>query len=136
MLKQIAAIAALGVAFPAPPSRADDLSIHEAHRRLSPYPSRWCIEDYLARNRRMRPARVSNTSHPAAAVSFVDGAVLGTVSNEQSRWGNTLIGRIIEQRSLRFATLWTGRDSALYFGLDDHGTLGVSLGERVPPTRR
>ena len=136
MLKRIAAMTTLGIAFMAQPSLADELSVHDAHHRISPYPSRWCIEDFLARNRSNRPMRLRNVSYPAPTTGFSDAAVIGTVSNEPSRWSNTLIGRIIEQRSLRLATLWTGRDSALYFGLDDHGTLGVSLGERVPPDRR
>jgi len=136
MLKRIAAITTLGVAILAHPSLADELSAHDTHHRISPYPSRWCIEDFLARNRSNHPTRSRSVTYPATASGYFDGEDIEAVPARSSRWSETLIGRIIEQRSLRFATLWTGRDSVLYLGLDDHGTLGVSLGERVDPERR
>jgi hypothetical protein len=44
---------------------------------------------------------------------------------------SSVFKRLMEIRSLRLMTLWQGRDTALVFGVDDSGYLGVSLDEAV-----
>lgn len=101
----------------------------DAEHATSPYPARWCIEHFLARTHRSARAGLPiRRSSPAAAgplsLTYAADSVPAPYFAPDS-----LINRLIEHRSWRMATLWTDRHRALYFGIDEHGYLGVSLGE-------
>ncbi|MDH4108606.1 MAG: hypothetical protein OEW35_09825 [Gammaproteobacteria bacterium] len=135
MSKLPAIVAGLCIVLLARPAPGDDLlpdtsDIRHSEHRTSPYPSRWCIEHFIAATRAGRPIRIRSTTYIQAASPVLNEFETPALVHDNSRWQGTLLGRIIEHRSLRLATLWTGRDSALYFGVDDSGILGVSLGER------
>jgi len=135
-----AAMMGLCVALFARPASCDDkpapVDSHDRKHLTSPYPSRWCIEHLIEATRANRRARVADQQRVLLPLGPDSVPVDLVFADPGVPLQGTLIGRVIEQRSLRIATLWTGRRTVLYFGLDDHGFLGVSLGERQDTPRR
>lgn len=93
----------------------------------SSYPDEWCIRSYVSRAAiRSVATRPRGTPPPAElyrpASAPVEDPVPGANVDRAS-----LLQRLKELKSLRFATLWRGRDRAVVLGIQDGGYLGFSL---------
>lgn len=97
------------------------------------FAGRWCILTFIDDSRNFDA--VSTHGYRSAAFRSVVRSSYSlpggrpTYADESS-----LVSRLKALRTLRMMTLWQGRDSALVFGLDESGYIGIRLDEAVVHT--
>lgn len=96
------------------------------------YPKRWCILTFIANSRsfRAQPASI-HQSGPIDPFPLSGRVGMAGAADNSHLARDSFLGQVIEQRSLRFMTLWQDRSTALFLGINERGILGISLGEAV-----
>ena len=92
------------------------------------FAGRWCISTFIDQSR--KPGTVQATRHRSPVYRFVSEpsySLIGVYPAYDSE--PPLVTRLKDLRTLRMMTLWQGRDSALVFGLNESGYIGIRLDE-------
>lgn len=108
------------VAAPAPAAAGAS----EAAMPASGCPGRWCIKSFIAREATASRSALLRRAPPGA---LAYGHRLDDAVADDYRDAASLLQRLEALGTLRFATLWRGRDRALVVGIQDGGYVGVSL---------
>ncbi len=111
-------------------SHADLLTV----RHSTPwFAGRWCISTFIDRSR--KPGLVQAAPYRSPAYRFVSEpsfSLAGAYPAYDTE--PPLVTRLKALRTLRMMTLWQGRDSALVFGLNESGYIGIRLDEALAHT--
>ena len=97
------------------------------------YAGRWCISTFIDRSR--KPGAVQATRYRSPAYRFDSEPWYSLVDTYPAYDSEPpLVSRLKALRTLRMMTLWQGRDSALVFGLNESGYIGIRLDEALART--
>ena len=120
-------------------ARCDDLTIADGNAQAelltvshsTPwFAGRWCISTFIDQSR--KPGAAQATRYRSPVYRFVSEPAYSLAGAHPAYDTEPpLVSRLKALRTLRMMTLWQGRESALVFGLNESGYIGIRLDEAL-----
>lgn len=96
------------------------------------FADRWCILTFIGNSRNLDSISALGYRSPYPYSVSAAGSAYALYSNKPEYSDeSSLINRLLALRTMRLMTLWQGRETALVFGLNETGYLGIRLDEAV-----